>query len=155
MSHAINHKHSAKNNSTCGVLIFLIVPSTFTANDMDRCNVLPSNPVEFFKNNSLWFEYARINEGKTHPLSPIVVVIDGLKCILGKLDDNVNVDGDVNDSDKWCDEMEVFPVAVSGDVPITSNSPSTSLDCDTAVVDEIGVNANKFDEEVVPYLEEW
>ena len=51
--------------------------------------------------------------------------------------------------------MEVFPVAVSGDVPITSNSPTTSLGCDTGVVDEIGVNANKFDEEVVPYLEEW
>ena len=82
------------------------------------------------------------------------MVIDGLKCILAKLDDDVNVDGDVNDSDKWCDEMEVFPVAVSGDVPITSNSPSTSLGCDTTDVDEIGVNANKFDEEVVPYLEE-
>ena len=49
------------------------------------------------------------------------MVIDGLKCILAKLDDDVNVDGDVNDSDKGCDEMEVFPVAVSGDVPITSN----------------------------------
>ena len=55
------------------------------------------------------------------------------------------------DSDKWCDE---FAVAVSGDVPITSNSPTTALGCDPGVVDEIRVNANKFDEEVVPYLEE-
>jgi hypothetical protein len=82
------------------------------------------------------------------------VVIDGLKFILGKLDDDVNVDGDVNDSDKWFDEMEVFALAVSGDVPITSNSPTTSLGCDTGVADEIGVNANTVEEEVVPYLEE-
>ena len=56
------------------------------------------------------------------------------------------------DSDKWCDE---FAVAVSGDVPITCNSPTTALGCDTGVVDEIGANANTVDEEVVPYLEEW
>ena len=50
--------------------------------------------------------------------------------------------------------MEVFAVAVSGDVPITSNSPTTALGCDTGVVDEIAVNVNTVDEKVVPYLEE-
>jgi hypothetical protein len=36
---------------------------------------------------------------------------------------------------------------------MTSNSPSTSLVCDTADPDELGVDANIVDEEVVPCLE--
>ena len=153
MSHAINHKHSAKNNSTCGELIFFILPSILIANDMDRFNVLPSSPVEFFKNINLWLEYPRINDGNTHPFSPIVVIIDGLKCMLGKLADDVKDDGEANDSDKFGDELLMLPVCPSDDVPMTSNSPSTSLVCDTADPDELGVDANIVDEEVVPCLE--
>ena len=153
MSHAINHKHSAKNSSTCGELIFFILPSTLIAYDMDRFNDLPSSPVEFFKNNNLWLEYPRINDGNTHPLSPIEVIIDWLKCMLEKLDDDVKDDGEANDSDKFGDELLMLADCPSDDVPITSNSPSTSLGCDTVTSYELGVNANAVDEEVVPCLE--
>ena len=73
--------------------------------------------------------------------------------MLGKLDDDVKDDGEANDSDKFGDELLMLADCPSDDVPITSNSPSTSLGCDTVAPDEIGVNAIVVDEEVVPCLE--